>query len=120
ENRLAVEAEARELRKAIEALQAGAGTIIRQAQQLRERTAQLESLRNLLQERQNALVELVKRRAVALDRLESLHEQRYKSRLRTADELNAVLGPRIRIDVSRAGHFDAFSAAITSILRGSG
>ena len=42
ERKIAVEEQARQLRKEIEALQAGAGAVTRQAQQLRERKAQLE------------------------------------------------------------------------------
>lgn len=52
DKKLKIEDQARQLRKEIESLQAGAGAIIRQGQQLRERKAQLESLRTVLAERQ--------------------------------------------------------------------
>jgi Tfp pilus assembly protein PilN len=120
ERRITVEEQARHLRKEIEELQTGAGSIIRRGQQLRERKAQLESLNKLLAERCKSLDALVKRRGTALDRLDSIRDSRYKLRADTASRLNAAVGPRIRVTVTRAGQFEAFSAAIADVLRGSG
>ena len=120
ENKLAVEDQARQLRKEVETLQEGAGAIVRQGQQLRERKAQLESLKNVLAERQKALKSLLARRSFALDRLDEIREQRFNVRNSVATELTETLGPRIRVKVSRAGQLDAFAAAMTDALRGSG
>jgi peptidoglycan hydrolase CwlO-like protein len=120
EQKLLVEEQARQLRKEIEALQAGAGTVARQGQQLRERKAQLESLRGVTAERVRNLEGLLQRRRQALDRLDAAREARSKARAVAATQLNAALGPRIRITLSRAGQFEAFGAAIAEVLRGSG
>lgn len=120
DSKLSIEDRARQLRKEVEALLEGAGAIVRQGQQLRERKAQLDSLKTVLAERRKALNELATRRNAALDRLDSIREQRFNSRKTVATQLTETLGPRIRVNVSRAGHFEAFAAAITDALRGSG
>jgi hypothetical protein len=118
--RLASEEKARQLRKELEALQAGAGNIARQGQQLRERKAQLEALKALLAQRSTGLIELVGKRGAVLDRLEELRDTRFAARTLVAKNLNKVLAPRIRISVSRAGQYEPFSAAIADALKGSG
>ena len=120
DNKLNTEDRARQLRKEVETLQEGAGAIVRQGQQLRERKAQLESLKNLLAERQKALKSRLAQRYAALDRLDSIREQRFSARNAVATQLTETLGPRIRVKISRAGQFEAFAAAIADALRGSG
>ena len=120
DNKLENEDHARRLRREIETLQEGAGAIVRQGQQLRERKAQLESLGSVLAERRKALSFLLDARNLALDRLDSIREQRFQVRSSAARELTTTLGPRIRVKVSRAGQFQAFAAAIADALRGSG
>lgn len=118
--RLALEEKARHLRKELEALQAGAGGIARQGQLLREKKAQLASLKSLLTQRAADLASLVASRGKVLDRLEEIRDARFTSRAHVASNLNKVLGPRIRISVSRAGQYDLFGAAIADALKGSG
>ena len=118
--RLAAEERSRQLRKELEALQTGAGTITRQGQQLRERKAQLEALKALLTQRTEALTALLAKRGIVLDRIEQLRDARFAARTQVAADLNKVLAPRIRISVSRAGQFDTFSSAVADALKGSG
>ena len=120
DSKLCIEERARQLRKEVETLQEGAGAIVRQGQQLRERKAQLDSLKTVLAERRKALNTLVAQRNAALDRLDSIREQRFSGRNAVASDLTETLGPRIRVNVSRAGQFEAFAAAIADALRGSG
>ncbi len=120
DNKLKIEDQARQLRREIEVLQEGAGAIIRQGQQLRERKARLDSLKAVLAERRKSLQNLVAKRGFALDELDSIREKRFSARNQVATELAEKLGPRIRIKVSRAGQFDKFAASITDVLRGSG
>ncbi|APW58612.1 Chromosome partition protein Smc [Paludisphaera borealis] len=115
-----LEDQARQLRKEIETLQEGAGTTARQGQQLRERKAQLESLRTVAQERNHRINLLLNQRNAALDRLETVREARFNARVAAADKLNHVLGPKIQIVVTRAGQYDAYASAIAEVLRGSG
>lgn len=120
DNRLKFEDNARQLRKEIDSLQAGAGAIVRQGQQLRERKAQLESIRTVHAERQEALKSLLLQRNAAMDRLDSSREDRFTVRDAVAKGLTETLGPHIRVRVTRAGQFEAFAAAIADALRGSG
>ena len=118
--KLAIEDRARQLRREVETLQDGAGAIVRQGQQLRERKAQLDSLKAVLAERLQALNTLVAQRNAALDRLDSIRQQRFSARSAVATKLTRILGPRIRVNVSRAGQFETFAAAIADALRGTG
>jgi ABC-type lipoprotein export system ATPase subunit len=118
--RAPVEEQARKLRKEVEALQSGAGATVRQASQLRERKAQLESLHGVINERRKALVSTLRKRNQAIDELELSREKTSKRREQAAAKLNSRLGPRIRVSVSRAGQPAKFSAVIADILRGSG
>ena len=120
DNKLNTEDRARQLRQEVETLRQGAGAIVRQGQQLRERKAQLESLRNVLALRKVALKFLLAQRNTALDRLDSIKEQRFNARNAVATRLTETLGPPIRVRISRAGQFEAFAAAIADALRGSG
>ena len=120
EDKLNIEDRARQLRKEVETLQEGAGAIVRQGQQLRQRKAHLESLKKVLIERRKALNSFLVQRDAALDRLDSITEQRFGVRNAVATKLTETLGPRIRVRVSRAGQFEAFAAAIADALRGSG
>lgn len=120
ERKLRSEDRARQLRKEVDTLQEGAGAIIRQGQQLRERKARLDSLMAVLAERRKALNTLVELRNAALDQLDTIREQRFRWRNAVATELTETLGPRIRVNVSRAGQFEAYAAAMADALRGSG
>lgn len=120
DNKLTIENRARQLRKEIESLQTGAGAIIRQGQQLRERKAQLKSLKNVLSERHKTLQSLQIQRGAALDKLDSIRERRFCARDKVASTLTDTLGPRIRVKTSRAGQFEPYAAAIADVLRGSG
>ena len=120
ETKLNIEDRARQLRKEVETVQRGAGVIVRQGQQLRERKAHLESLKKVLTERCKVLNSVLMQRDAALDRLDSIREQRFRLRNGVASELTETLGPRIRVRVFRAGQFEKFAAAIADTLRGSG
>ena len=114
------EERARQLRMEVERLQQGAGAIARQGQQLRERKAHLESLKAVLVDRQKALKSRIDQRSDALDRLDSIREIRFNTRNSVAAAMSETLGPRIRVEVSRAGQFAVFAAVIANLLRGSG
>ena len=120
ERKLGADEKARQLRKEIEALQAGAGSVARQGQQLREQKAQLESLKEVLAQRQGRLFELVAKRNRSLDQLEEQREKRSQARLQVAMSLNKILGPRIQIRISRLGQYDQFASLLADALRGSG
>lgn len=114
------ENQARILRKEIEALQTGAGEIVRRGQVLRERKAQLESLMVFRQSRVASFQGVIAHRNQALDALEAMRLERFEARREAAARLNRVLGPKIHINVMRGGQSEAFASALTEALRGSG
>lgn len=118
--RIGFEDKARELRRHIESLQAGAGDIVRRGHVLRERRAQLQSLVNLHQARWASLSAVIERRSEAFERLEAIRFERFHARLWAAARLTEVLAPRINVQVLRGGQVDTFAAAIAEALRGSG
>lgn len=118
--RLSAEAAARTLRKEVEAIQLGAGQVVRQSQQLRERAAHLASLEALSEERRRALAAVTEGRNGALERLDALRDERFASRAAVAEMLNSHLGPRIMVEVERAGQVEAYAGALAASLRGSG
>jgi ABC-type lipoprotein export system ATPase subunit len=118
--RIPLEENARRLRREVDALQSGAGATMRQGSLLRERKAQLESLQVVIKQRRDQIASIAKNRNAALNRLEAIRQRRFDRRGSIVADLNSVLGPRIRISLSHAGQHDAFSAAITEVLRGSG
>lgn len=118
--KMGFEEQARNLRREIEALQTGAGEIVRRGQVLRERKAQLESLMAVRQSRIASFQAVIARRNQALDALESMRSARFEARREAAARLNHVLGPRIHINVMRGGQSEAFVSALTEALRGSG
>ena len=120
DGKLNTEDRARQLRKEVETLQQGAGAIVRQGQQLRERKAQLKSLKRVATTRREALNSSLAQRNSALDRLDSFREQRFRLRNTLATTLTETLRPRIHVSVSRSGQFEAFAAALVDALRGSG
>ncbi len=91
--KIGIEDQARQLRRDIEGLQSGAGEIVRRGQTLRERKAQLDSLRGVLAARSAATSQAIARRSAALNALEAIRAQRYETRALTAAHLNQVLGP---------------------------
>lgn len=118
--KLGFEDQARNLRREVEALQAGAGEIVRRGQVLRERKAHLESLMTFRESRIASFRAVIARRNQVLDDLDSMRVARFEARKEAAMHLNKVLGPRIRISVMRGGQAEAFASALTEALRGSG
>jgi ABC-type lipoprotein export system ATPase subunit len=120
EKKILLESNARELRKEIETLQEGAGAIVSAGQQLRERKAQLESLQQIAASKQNDLLDIVASRNDAQQKLQIAREKRFSNRQKVVNELNQVLGPRIRATIMKGGQCEIYASAITELLRGSG
>jgi energy-coupling factor transporter ATP-binding protein EcfA2 len=118
--RMPLETSSRAIRRDIESLQAGAGEVSRQGQQLRERIAQAESLKAVATSKRAALKVLTNRRNKLLDSLSDLREKRFQSRQAVAASLNKSLGPRIRVNVERSAQYQSYSALVAEILKGSG
>ncbi len=108
------------IRTRLESLQAGAGAVTRQLADLHVRNSQLEATRNTILERDARLREAMVRRDTLLDQLDALREARYEERDRVVGDLNASLGPRIRVNLLRFGNPNGYENALLTALRGSG
>lgn len=120
QERLEAESIARGLRQEVEDLQAGAGQIMRQGQELREKKARLDSLSQILEAKRSYLEAIFKRRSQALDQLEQLRSSRHEDREKTIQYLNSILQPSIKIGLIRNGQQAKFLSAVNELLRGSG
>lgn len=118
--RLNDEAQARASRQDVETIQAGAGQVMRRAQELREKRAKLDAMDKLYAAKTQALEQIVSKRGTALDRLEQLRQSRFEARQSIIQNLNATLSPSIKIEIIRNGQQSGFTASISDMLRGSG
>jgi hypothetical protein len=117
--RAPIDTQARQLRKDIEGYRQGAGSVARQASQLRERLAQLRTIAGIRAEKATRLESLRTRRAEQLDSLEANWERRFDDRVEAAEELNRLLSPQIRIRPLRAAQITTYAGVLASALRGS-
>jgi ABC-type lipoprotein export system ATPase subunit len=118
--KLKIDDKARQIRKDLELQQQGAGAIVRQASNLREKKAQLLGLANTSKTLSTKLKTLQKSRESALNRLDQIREGRFNSRQECAQSLSSELGPRIHVEIERAGQVDQYAAIIADCLKGSG
>ena len=114
------EAKARESRQELESMQAGAGQIMRQGHELREKIARLESLSHVYTNKKGTLANLILRRSSEFEKLENIRSSRFYEREKIIQKLNASLGPNIRIAIKRNGQQSRFASLIADMLRGSG
>jgi energy-coupling factor transporter ATP-binding protein EcfA2 len=115
-----LEDEARGLRRTVDEMQAGAGTVARKLAVLREREAQLAARQSALEEQRARSASSRIARDLALTELGEFRDAQFESRREVAAQLNAALGPRIKIAVERSGLWDSYANAIAESLRGSG
>ena len=115
-----VDEKIRVIRKEVEALEKGAGEIVKRGNALREKIAGLKATEKLRAARvaKRQLVSIA--RGKLLDEFEGLHRQRFLNRGKVAAGLNKALGPQIHIDVRQASEYTEYVNAITFALRGSG
>lgn len=118
--KLPIEEQARSLRREIDQLKEGSGAIVRNAQLLRGRKAQLDALAATVQSRRDRLTAILAQRDAALEKLDGTRLKRSQARTDIINNLNIELGPRIRLVLERSAQYDAFAAAITESLKGSG
>ncbi len=117
---LGEEDQARGIRRKLESLQEGAGEMAKKLAKLQEKEGQLEALRNLEKQNLTRLERIQVIRNAYLDKLEEIRNGRFEERENLVFYLNSELGPRIRIQIERAGQTSEYSSAIIAALRGSG
>ena len=119
-DRLMTDEKARASRRALDELQAGAGTLTRQVEILTERAAQLGTLEDLARDRASKVTELQTRRFDVFMELERVREERLESRTLIVNRLKDDLGPEIKTEVIESGITSGYANIIAAELRGSG
>ena len=119
-DRLMTDDKARASRRALDELQAGAGTLTRQVEILTERAAQLGTLEDLALDRASKVAELQTWRLDVFKELERGREERLESRTLIANRLKDDLGPEIKTEVIESGTTSSYANIIAAELRGSG
>lgn len=118
--RIDAESEARTLRQDVEAIQTGAGNLMRRIQELRQTQAKMLSLNAYYNAKKTNLADLYVKRDEALDRLDEMRSERFKQRSSVVRRLNLALEPIIKIDLIRNGQQSSFFSILTEMLRGAG
>ena len=120
EDRLMTDESARASRRALDELQAGAGALTRQVENLTEREAQLGALENIANDRAAKVAELQRLRREVFKEFEEERAERFESRVQIANRLKEDLGPEIKADVVESGMTNSYANIIAAALRGSG
>ena len=115
-----VDAQSRELRQRLDAVQQGIGQASRLVASLEEKRGRLQALRNVLEERRIRFHELVDQRDEVYRSLDRKRSEIYEQRRSIASQLSETLAPTIRIRVTRSDNVDDYRSAIAAALRGSG
>lgn len=105
---------------ALNRLREGVGAITKRVDELQERKGQLDALIELREARLARLAQLTHARAAKYDELDALRQARFESRQRVAQRLNELIGPTIRVDVTRSAAVVGYVQALVNALRGSG
>jgi energy-coupling factor transporter ATP-binding protein EcfA2 len=116
----ALEEEARGLRRRVNEVDQGAGAVSQRLAELRERIGQASALEQLRETKWRDVEGLREMRGGLLDDLDRLRESRFLDRLRTVEELRALVGPAVGISIERYGMHGGYANAIATALRGSG
>ncbi len=119
-DRLNTDDRARASRRALDELQAGAGTLTRRVEILTESVAQLGTLEDLANDRATRVEELQGQRRRVFEQLEEMRAERFESRIQIANRLRDALGPEIKTDIIESGMTNSYSNVIAAALRGSG
>jgi energy-coupling factor transporter ATP-binding protein EcfA2 len=120
QGRASLSQEAREIRMRLEEMQKGAGEVARRVTELRELAGQASALRDLLKERTDRSGQVVRDRREVYEQMVELRDRRAAARQNAARSLEASLGPRISVVVSRSEGLDQYASAVAAALRGSG
>jgi hypothetical protein len=112
--------EGRELRRQLDSLKQGAGEIAKKLAALQERIGQQSALRELEKAKVQRLRMIQAERKGYLDQLDAIRARRYDERAKIIKDINAELGPQIRLSIQQAGQNSEYASAIVGALRGSG
>jgi ABC-type lipoprotein export system ATPase subunit/uncharacterized protein YoxC len=109
----------RMLRKEIDSMREGAGTLIKKGNFLREKLAGLKATEKLRDAKLLNYKKIYEKRGELLNNYENLFSMRFTSRQSISNFLNGVLGPQIFVSLNQAAEYSDYISVIASALRGS-
>ena len=119
-NALVIEEKARDLRRQLEQIQAGAGSAAQRVALLQDRVSQLSAMEATLKDLANRIDILSKRRGALLSDLEASRNRQFLAREKAAKALSKALSPAIEIIVEQGGDAPGYIGALQAALRGTG
>lgn len=117
---LGIEERARDLRRQLEQIQAGAGSAAQRVAFLQDRVAQLSAMEAHITDVLGRVETLSTQRARLLSDLEASRSRQFVARQKAARALSKVLAPSIEIVVEQGGDAPSYVGALQAALRGSG
>jgi DNA repair exonuclease SbcCD ATPase subunit len=118
--RVGLENRARDIRQKIEEKQKGASALDKRIGELTQQVSVLKSLVDLRKERDARLKQLTQQRSKLLNQLLLGRQARTKQREEIAAQLNAELGPAIRVTIAPLSQYREYISSLSAALRGSG
>lgn len=118
--KVALEDKSRELRREIDAIMEGAGSVAREGAKLRETKEKLLSLQKVREMANERVKSLQQNRNKNLDLLDTLRSKKYELRKAVCDQINEKLYPRIKVEIERASQVEEYSRLLAETLKGSG
>ena len=109
----------RMLRKEIDGIREGAGTVIKKGNFLREKLAGLKATEKLRDIKLLKYKKIYEKREKLLNDYENLFSIRFTSRQTVSSFLNGVLRPQILVSLNQAAEYSDYISVIASALRGS-
>jgi hypothetical protein len=113
-------AAARPIRQRLNEHVSGLGTISTQVDKLREQKRLIDVAKQRLQVLQTEIAASTARLDQRLDAFETDAADRFKRREAVINQLNKLLGSRIKITITRSGSVAPYEAEIASLMRGTG
>lgn len=120
EERDDVRRRSRALRQRLDEVQVGVGEATRRMSGLEDRMGQMNALLDMRSALRRRYITASEERNDAYSELDRLRGSIFAKRKRIADELNRVLAPRIKLDVTRSTEVSNYRSMLLSAFRGSG
>lgn len=120
EEKVKYDEKARTLRKSIEEMQKGAGKIMREIADLKQKQKEKETIPEIIKKKKQRLKQLIVEREEFLNALDSNRESTVALRRSIISELNKKLKPHIKISMQVDAVKDEYLVALLEILKGGG
>lgn len=120
DQRLSLDATARQKRTEIESFTEGAGAVLSELGRVKQEIAQLENINNLIQGKEQQLSSAYQNCQSILEEINSVKNSIFEKRGSVIHKLNSNLSPTIKATILPQSNLIAYGESLESTLRGSG